>query len=167
MANRVLVGEEAPRQRFVDDCYLRRFWAVLQGELPSVAYLDAHCMKVVGTDEIAINGRLFSRLVRRTPFDLDTNKATGRPGKRKRTGQAGRLDSGQGPDAIERSLKISSDALWRLPVLGGTGRERERQYAIRIEAFGNSKQAQEALDHQPRADEQDQSQRNFGDHQGR
>src|SRR5262245_49063378 len=70
MANRLFIGEKAPRNRFIDNYDLRRSGSVLSGEGASGAHLDAHRLKVFGTDEIDIDHRLLSLLIRRTPFDL-------------------------------------------------------------------------------------------------
>src|SRR5262245_9896301 len=70
MANRVFIGEKAPRNGFVDDRNLRRFGAVLSGERSSGAHLDAHRPKVFRADEIDIDHWLLSLLKRRTPFDM-------------------------------------------------------------------------------------------------
>src|SRR5262245_803161 len=80
MTDRVLVGEEAPRQRFVDDYYSRGFRAVLRCKWSSCANLDAHRLKVFGADEIGVNTRLFPRLLM-TPLDLNKKEAC-RPGER-------------------------------------------------------------------------------------
>src|SRR5262245_8219986 len=135
--DRVLVGKETPRQRFVDDRYLRRLGAILRRELSSGAHLQAHRLKVIAADEIDFSHWLFPRLERRTPFDLMKRHAESHPGERKETGQAGGLDSWQCLDAREQFLVISS-ALWRTQrILGQAGREFECQYAIRIETFRN------------------------------
>src|SRR5262249_22188229 len=127
----------------------------------------AHRLKVFWADEIEVDNWRRLRLKRRTPLDLNSLHAERRPRERERTGQAGRLDAGQTPDAIERFLEISA-ALWpSTRVSGVAGIHRERQYSIGIEAFWDSHQTQKALGHQPRAGEQDQSERQFGDHQGR
>src|SRR5262245_39062567 len=68
--NRVLVGEEAPGQRFVDDRNQRRICAILRGERSSGAQLHTHRLKIVGADVICFNNRLFSSLIQWTPFDL-------------------------------------------------------------------------------------------------
>src|SRR5262245_3438080 len=77
-----------------------------------------------------------------------------RPGERKETSQAGRLDARQRLDAREYFLEISA-ALWRAHRVFGAAhpREFECQYAIGIEALGNGQQPQETLDHQPCADQ--------------
>src|SRR5262249_25999935 len=98
--------------------------------------LYAHRLKIFGTDEICIDNWLLSLLKRRTPLDLKRH-AEGPPGKRKSVGQTDRLDSRQGLDAREQFLEISA-VLWRpRRVFGKAGRERERQYAIGVEAFGH------------------------------
>src|SRR5215510_2107634 len=120
--NRVLVGKETPRQRFVDDCDLRSLGAILCGERSSCAHLEAHRLKVVMADEIDFSHRLSPLLKWRTPFDLLKSHAQGRAGERKETGQAGGMDAGQSLDARQQFLVISS-ALLRPPrIFDGAGR---------------------------------------------
>src|SRR5262245_51468985 len=117
-------------------------------------------------ESLRFNNRLIARIERRTPFDLKKHADVRAP-EWKKSGQADRLDTGQGLDAHERFLEIGEAARRILRVFGEARSERERQYSLGIEALGNGQQAQEALDHESSADEQDQSQREFGDHQGR
>src|SRR5262249_49473822 len=135
MADRILIWEEAMGQGFVDDHYWLRVRAILRRERSSGAHPHAHRPKIVGADESGADNWLFPRLKWRTPFYI---KATGVcRGMRKRIRQGGRLYAGQGLDSIEQFLEISA-ALWRSQrVFGKAGQERERQYAIRIEALGN------------------------------
>src|SRR5215510_14134229 len=149
--NWVLAGKEASGQRFIDDYDFRSLYAILGGEQSSGAYRYAHRLEVVRTDAIHTHNRLFSPLIG-TPIDPKWPQQEG-PGERKEISQAGGSNSWQRLDMREKLLEIS-DALRRCRrVFGATGRERERQYAIRIETLGNGQQAQEALDHQPRANE--------------
>src|SRR5215510_2968624 len=89
MADRVLVGEEIPRHRFVDDCDTRRLGAVLSCERSSGAHLDAHRLKVVGTDMSQVKSRQITPLEWRTSFDkMEYRKPGVRLGERKEACQA-------------------------------------------------------------------------------
>src|SRR5262245_11879285 len=89
MTDRVLVGEEKPRHRFVDDCATRRLAAILNGERSSGAHLDAHCLKVVGADVSDDESRQITQLEWRASFDDMGYRIAGvRPGKRKEACQA-------------------------------------------------------------------------------
>src|SRR5215510_13664357 len=77
--DRVLVGKETSRQRFVDDRDLRGLGPILCGERSSCAHLQAHRLKVVMADEIDFSHRLLPRLKWRTPFDLLNSLAQGHP----------------------------------------------------------------------------------------
>src|SRR5262245_38556900 len=162
-ADRILVAEEALGQRFIDDRDFRRPGSILCSKCSSEEQWYAHRLEIVRTDVIGFNNRLISRLRRRTPFDLKKH-ADLRAAERRKSRQADRLDTGQGLDARKRFLEIGEAARRFLRVFGEARSERERQYSLRIEALGNGQQAQEALDHKAGADEQDQSQREFGDH---
>src|SRR5215813_8056291 len=127
MTDGILVREESPRNRFVDDCDFRRRLAICGSELSSGAQLNAHRHKVVEADVVYYYSWPCSRLKPRTSYD-EIRKETGGGwrGKRKEIGQAGRLDAGQSLDARERLLEIKN-ASWRvLRIIIGAGRESER-----------------------------------------
>src|SRR5262245_36649190 len=103
--DRILVREELPCNRFVDDCDSRRTLAICGSELSPGAHLHAHRLKVVGADVVYCYSWPCSRLKRRTSYDEPRKKTGfGWRGKRKEIGQAGRLDAGQSLDARERFL---------------------------------------------------------------
>src|SRR5262245_5601492 len=64
MADGILVGEEAPRNCFVDYYHLCCISAILSGKWSSGAQFDAHSLKIAGTDGISIDSRLFPLLER-------------------------------------------------------------------------------------------------------
>src|SRR5262247_1977339 len=148
MAERVFIREKAPRNRFIDDRDLRRLGPVLGGERPSGANLYTHRLKVFRADEIDIDDRPLSLLKQLTPFDLKLGDHQS-SFQRNLTRQAGGLDARQSTDA-RKNLTVIRVALRRLVRISSQAwSERERQYAVRIEAFGNCQQTQETLDHQP------------------
>src|SRR5512145_946392 len=127
VTDRVLVGEETPGQRFIDDCDFRRPDVILRVEWSPGRRLNTHCPKVVGADVIYCDR--FSHLERRPTFDeapvikTDSN-AEDRLREWKGTGQACGLYAMQFLDAREPIMKISA-ALWRRHrVFEGAGHER-------------------------------------------
>src|SRR5262245_6905652 len=117
MTDRVLVGEETPGQRFVDDCDFRRPDVILRSEWSPGPQLNTHSPKVVGADVSYCDRLSFSHLKRWLPFDeapvikTDSN-AEVQLRERKETCQAGSLYARQFLDAREPFMKISA-ALWR------------------------------------------------------
>src|SRR5262245_46935491 len=125
MTDGILVREELPRNRFVDDYDARRLLAICGSELSSGAHLNAHRLKVVEADVVYCHRWRCSRQ-RPTSYDEHrTDCGGGWRGKRKETGQAGRLDAGQSLDARERLLEIKN-ASQVLRVIIAAGRESER-----------------------------------------
>src|SRR5262245_49104319 len=127
MTDRILVREEAPRNRFVDDCDSWRLFAVIRVEWSSCAHLNSNRLKVVWGDVIQCDNRLCSAPEPRTSLDKPIFfQADGRRGERKETGQAGRLYAGQCLDARQHFLEIKA-ASWRIQrVVIDAGREVER-----------------------------------------
>ena len=151
-----------PCQRLVDDRHRLRRREVARIEPAAAQQPGAHGFKrAVGHDlpvTLGVAARPFL-----VALDVEAVVANRR---RERQGahRPGRLHARHGAHAHHQPAIEIYDLLWRI-VLGCRNGEPHGQHVIGVEAQVDAAESRQAADHQPRTDDEDDGERDFGDHQ--
>ena len=159
LSKRAFVRPVLARQPLVNDRHLRRFLRIELGEVAAREERNAERAKVTRRDDAMLDDRRLPDWQNGVAFDRQAAAPLPPPSGRSRD-SPGSFDTGHMPNALHQLPEEISPALVALYFALGND-HRQRQHIFRVQSGVNLLQAQEALHHQPGADQQHQRERDF------